>query len=126
MQLTLLESDRSFLRAAECAALSIVAHLGIIWAAMTATNGGFHLPVTERDARLMFLLPPDRIPAAERESEIPRVGKLGAGLEEADAAGPGEGMRPAGRRLQLPGPPEGHAERSPQGPADRPDALRSR
>jgi len=93
MQLTLLESDRSFLRSAECAALSIVAHLGIIWAAMTATDGGFHLPVTERDARLMFLLPPDRIPAAERESEIPRVGKLGAGLEEADAAGPGEGMR---------------------------------
>src|SRR6476619_2268384 len=80
MQLTLLESDRSFLRSAECAALSIVAHVGVIWAAMTATDGGFHLPVTERDARLMFLLPPDRIPAAERESKIPRVGKLGAGL----------------------------------------------
>src|SRR4029077_6879285 len=93
MQLTLLESERSFLRSAECAALSIVAPLGIIWAAMTATDGGFHLPVTERDARLMFLLPPDRIPAAERESKIPRVGKVGAGLGEPDAAGPGEGMR---------------------------------
>ena len=53
MQLTLLESDRSFLRSSECAALSIVAHLAIVWAAMASTNGSFRLPTSERDARLM-------------------------------------------------------------------------
>jgi len=93
MQLTLLESDRSFLRSSECAALSIVAHLAIVWAAMASTNGSFRLPTSERDARLMYLLPPDRVPAAERTTEIPHVGKLASGLEEAQVPGPGEGMQ---------------------------------
>ena len=93
MQLTLLESDRSFLRSSECAALSIVAHLAIVWAAMASTSGSFRLPTTERDARLMFLLPPDRVPAAERTPEIPHVGKVASGLEETQAPGPGEGMQ---------------------------------
>ena len=93
MQLTLLESDRSFLRSSECAALSIVAHLALVWVAMAATSGSFRLPTTERDARLMFLLPPDRIPASERTAEIPHVGKLASGLEEAQAPGPDLGMQ---------------------------------
>ena len=93
MHLTLLESDRSFLRSAECAALSIVAHVGLIWAVLAASDGGFVLPTTERDARLLFLLPPDRIPASERTAEIPHVGKLSSGLEEAETPGPGEGLR---------------------------------
>ena len=93
MQLTLLESDRSFLRSSECAALSIVAHLAIVWAVMAATDGSFRLPTTERDARLMYLLPPDRVPAAERTTEIPHVGKVASGLEEAQVPGPGEGMQ---------------------------------
>jgi TonB family protein len=93
MQLTLLESDRSFLRSSECAALSIVAHLALVWAVMASTDGSFRLPTSERDARLMFLLPPDRIPASERTTEIPRMGKVASGLEEAQAPGPGEGVR---------------------------------
>jgi hypothetical protein len=93
MQLTLLESDRSFLRSAECAALSIVAHLALVWVVVTASDNSFVLPTTERDARLLFLLPPDRVPAAERTAEIPRIGKLAAGFEEAQFPGPGEGMR---------------------------------
>ena len=93
MQLTLLESDRSFLRSSECAALSIVAHLVLVWAVMASTDGSFRLPTTEREVRLMFLLPPDRIPASERTTEIPRMGKLSSGLEEAQDPGPGEGVR---------------------------------
>ena len=93
MQLTLLESDRSFLRSAECAALSIVAHLGLIWVVVSANTGGFVLPTTEREVRLMLLLPPDRVPASEREADIPHAGKLGAGFGEGQVPDPGEGMR---------------------------------
>jgi len=93
MQLTLIESDRSFLRSAECAALSIVAHAALVWAIVAAPGHRFVLPTTERDARLLFLLPPDRIPASERTAELPRPGKIGSGYDEAQALEPGEGFR---------------------------------
>jgi TonB family protein len=93
MQLTLLESDRSFLRSAECAALSIVAHLALVWVILVAPGNRFVLPTTEREVRLMLLLPPDRIPASERTAELPRPGKLGSGYEEGQAPAPGEGFR---------------------------------
>src|SRR4051812_2373660 len=48
MQITLLESDRSFLRSAECAALSIVAHAGLVWVAAVGTVDGTRLPTDER------------------------------------------------------------------------------
>ncbi|MGH7513788.1 MAG: energy transducer TonB [Gemmatimonadales bacterium] len=92
MQLTLLESDRSFLRSAECAALSILAHLGLVWAILAAPGNRFVLPTTEREVRLLLLLPPDRVPASERTAELPRPGKLGSGYEEGQAPAPGEGF----------------------------------
>jgi TonB family protein len=92
MQLTLLESDRSFLRSAECAALSIVAHLALVWAILAAPGNRFVLPTTEREVRLMLLLPPDRVPASERTAELPRPGKLGSGYGEGQAPTPGEGF----------------------------------
>src|SRR6185437_16623424 len=54
MHLTLIESDRSFLRSAECAFLSIVAHAGLAWFAAGVTAGGRQLPTDERDARVFF------------------------------------------------------------------------
>jgi TonB family protein len=93
MQLTLLESDRSFLRSAECIALSIVAHLTVVWLAVASTTGGRLLPETERDARVFFLLPPDRVDVGERQVDIPHAGKLGSGLGEAQAPDLGEGLR---------------------------------
>jgi TonB family protein len=93
MQLTLLESDRSFLRSAECAALSVVAHLALVWAILAAPGNRFVLPTTEREVRVMLLLPPDRVPAAERTAELPRPGKLGSGYGEGQAPAPGEGFR---------------------------------
>jgi TonB family protein len=93
MQLTLIESDRSFLRSAECAALSIMAHVGIVWAIVAAPGNRFVLPTTERDVRLMLLLPPDRIPASQRTAELPRPGKIGSGYDEGHALEPRDGFR---------------------------------
>ena len=91
MQLTLLESDRRFLHSAEWAALSIVAHLALLSAALASTSGGVPLPRTARDARVFFLLPPDRVPASARQADVPRAGRLGAGFEEGGLPGTGEG-----------------------------------
>jgi TonB family protein len=93
MQLTLIESDRSFLRSAECAALSIVAHGALVWMVLASPGNRFTIPTTERDARLMFLLPPDRIPASERTAQLPRPGKIGSGYDEGRVPEPGEGFR---------------------------------
>jgi TonB family protein len=94
MRLTLLESDRSFLRSAECATLSIVAHLGVAWLAVAATAGGRELPADEREARVFFLLPPDRVDARQRQTDLMQLGKPGGDLENGDLAlGPGSGLR---------------------------------
>lgn len=109
MELTLLESDRSFFRSAEWVVVSVVAHFGVLGMLLSATADGTRLPVTERDARVFFLLPPDRVPAAERQTELPRVGKLASGLGEGGmagfTAGPGPGaMAPARKRGKHSGP----------------------
>ena len=39
MRPNLLESDRSFLRSAECAFASILAHAGLVWLAAGMTEG---------------------------------------------------------------------------------------
>ena len=49
MQLTLLESDRSFFHSAEWVVVSVVAHFGVLGMLLSATADGTRLPVTERD-----------------------------------------------------------------------------
>jgi TonB family protein len=94
MRLTLLESDRSFFRSAESSTVSIVAHLGVALLALTTTTGTFRLPTDERDARVLFLLPPDRVDAPERQAEIFLPGRPGSGLDEGgQLPAEGEGMR---------------------------------
>jgi TonB family protein len=94
MRLTLLESDRSFFRSAESSTVSIVAHLGVVLLAFTTATGTFRLPTTERDARVLFLLPPDRVDAAERQAEVFLPARPGSGLDEAgQLPAEGEGMR---------------------------------
>lgn len=91
MRLTLLESDRSFLRSAECATLSILAHAGVVWLAVAVTDGGTQIPTDEREARVFFLLPPDRVDAQQRQTDIIRLGKVGGNLAGGtDLTGPGE------------------------------------
>ena len=103
MRLILLESDRSFLRSAECATVSILAHAGLVWLAVATTEGGRQLPADEREARVFFLLPPDRVDARERQSDIIQLGKLGGELEDGiQLTGPGDGMRAGARSY---GPP---------------------
>jgi TonB family protein len=83
MRLTLLESDRSFFRAAEYATASIVAHIGVVWLVLTSSTGTFRLPTNEREARVLFLLPPDPVDAPKRQAEIFLPGRPGSGLDEA-------------------------------------------
>ncbi len=94
MHLTLLESDRSFLRSAEFATMSIVAHAGMLWLVLAGSVGTFRLPTTERDVRVLFLLPPDRVEASERQADVLIPDRPGSGL---DQSGPlpaeGEGLR---------------------------------
>ena len=82
MRLTLLESDRSFFQTAECALISILAHAGVVWFAIDATVGGPQLPTDEREARVFFLLPPDRVDERARQSQNLQWGKLGGDIED--------------------------------------------
>src|SRR5215207_980595 len=90
MQLTLLESDRSFFRTAEYVTVSIVAHLSLVWVVAATSVETFRLPTDEREARVLFLLPPDPVDATERQAEIFLPGRPGSGLDEASQL-PAEG-----------------------------------
>jgi protein TonB len=92
MHLTLLESDRSFLRSAECAAVSIVAHAGLVWLAIASTAGGRQLPADEREARVFFLLPPDRVKAPDHQTDVIQWARVGTDLANGPAQPPGPGQ----------------------------------
>jgi TonB family protein len=61
--------------------LSIVAHAAVVWAAFAVTEGGRQLPADERDARIFFLLPPNRVDVRSRQMDVDQWGKLGSDLE---------------------------------------------
>jgi Gram-negative bacterial TonB protein C-terminal len=120
MQLTLLESDRSFFRTAEYAAVSIVAHLGLVWVVVATATGTFRLPTNEREARVLFLLPPDPVAATERQAEILLPGRPGSGLDQAgQLPAEGEGLRllATTRRARHRGERGGARKDQPFGPA---------
>jgi TonB family protein len=94
MNLILLESDRSSFRTAEYATVSIVAHLGLVWVVLATATGTFRLPTNEREARVLFLLPPDPVDATQRQANIFLPGRPGSGLDEAgQLPAEGEGLR---------------------------------
>jgi TonB family protein len=82
MRLTLLESDRNFFHPTNCALLSTLAHVGLVWFVVGATVGGRQIPTDEREARVFFLLPPDRVDVRSRQSEIIQWGKPGDDFED--------------------------------------------
>jgi TonB family protein len=97
MHVTLLESNRSFFQTAECAFLSVLAHAGLIWGAVAATEGGRQLPVNEREARVFFLLPPDRVDARAYQIEELQWGRPGGDIQNGPVltkAGEGWSSRP--------------------------------
>lgn len=81
MRLTLVQSGRNFFQSAECTFASALAHLLLVWFAVGITSGGRQMPADEREARVFFLLPPDRVDVRERQSEILQWGRLGGDLE---------------------------------------------
>ncbi|HEV7365391.1 MAG TPA: energy transducer TonB [Gemmatimonadales bacterium] len=94
MRLTLLESDRSFLQSAECATAAIVVHAGLILFAVSATHGARQMPTDEREARVFFLLPPDRVDERSRQFNLLHVGKIGTDLEDGkEITEPDEGLQ---------------------------------
>jgi TonB family protein len=120
MRLLLLESDRPFFRSAETAAVSIVAHIGVALLALTTPTGAFRLPTTERDVRVLFLLPPDRVDAAGRGAEISLPGRPGSGLDEAGqlpAEGEGQRLVATASRARREGERSGAQSDRPLGPA---------
>lgn len=125
MRLTLLESDRRLIQTAECALLSVAAHALVVWTGFALTAGGRQLPADEREARVFFLLPPDRVQVPSRQIDDLQWGKLGADVENGrhstvaspglaisqPAAGRRGGADRAGARGQVPlgadlGPPD--------------------
>jgi len=117
MRLTLLESDRSFLRSAECAALSILAHAALVWVAAATTEGGRLLPTDEREARVFFLLPPDRVDSRQRQTDIIQWGQLGTDLQDGTRlTGPGEGLHLEAYGASRRGPRSGVRGKLPFGP----------
>jgi TonB family protein len=95
VRITLLESDRSRLGSAECAFLSIVAHLGVVWLAVVGTAEGRRLPADQGGARVFFLLPPDRVDARQRQTEVIQFGAPGGDSQDGTRilGPPGSGAR---------------------------------
>ena len=93
MRVTLLESNRHFFQTTECALMSVLAHAVLVWFAVDATAGGPTLPSNEREARVFFLLPPDRIDVRTRQMDRFQWGKLGSDPEDGKLlANPSEGL----------------------------------
>lgn len=86
MRITLLESDRRFLETAECALVSVALHVLIIVLGVTGTAGGALLPTDEREARVFFLLPPDRVADRASQAEVIQWGKPGADVDNGKAS----------------------------------------
>ena len=98
MHVTLLESDRSLLRSAECASLSLLAHAGLVWLAVGVTADGRQLPADEREARAFFLLPPEYERGPLGQLDVIRWEAIGGALDGgAWLMGSGDGVdgRPA-------------------------------
>lgn len=72
----------NIVRSAECALGSILAHAGVVWLAVGMTEGGRQLPTDEREARVFFLLPPDRVDVRPYQTESFRWGRPGGDLED--------------------------------------------
>ena len=122
MHLTLLESDQSFLRSAECASLSLLAHAGLVWLALGVTAGGRLLPADEREARAFFLLPPDNVQARLGQLDVIRWETVGGALDGGTMlTGSGDGVlgRAAGSGTARPGARSYARGDLPFGPAAR-------
>ena len=93
MRLTLLESNRGLFQTAECAFASLVTHVGVMAVVAAVTAGGRHLPADEREARVFFLLPPDRVDVRARQTDILQWGRPGGDVDDGRLLRQSEGPR---------------------------------
>ena len=122
MRFTPLESGRSFLQTTECAMVSVFAHGAVVWFTTALLAGGWQAPADERDARLRFLLPLDRVVARPYQSEIFQLGTQGIDLDDgADLTHPDAGPHVRPQALGARGREEGSGARGaiPFGPVSK-------
>ncbi|HYC30950.1 MAG TPA: energy transducer TonB [Gemmatimonadales bacterium] len=96
MPCTLLESDRTFHRAPGGTLASLGAHAAVVGLALALTAGDAQLPRNEREARVFFLLPPDRELVRPHQMESFHLGKAGVDFRDGtDLTRPAPGFRVA-------------------------------
>jgi TonB family protein len=122
------QPSRSALLLAECACASLVAHAAALVLALALTHGGTRLPADEREARVFFLLPPDRVPASVHQSDLMQWGRLGGDLTDGRdllRSGMGRSFRPNDHGSRLRARRSGARPAVPFGPAERlvPDSV---
>lgn len=114
--------ERGFLLSAECACASLVAHGALLLVALVLSAGGRRLPSNEREARVFFLLPPDRMPASTHQSDLMQWGRLGGDLSDGRdllRAGVGRQARADDHGSRVWGKRSGARPELPFGPAER-------
>ncbi|HKU60406.1 MAG TPA: energy transducer TonB [Gemmatimonadales bacterium] len=114
--------NRSLLVSAESACVSLALHLAALGLALALTQGGPRLPADEREARVFFLLPPDRVPASTHQSDVMQWGRLGGDLADGTnllRSGAGRRIRADDHGSRLWGKRSGARPALPFGPAER-------
>ncbi len=107
-----LESKRNVFQSAECAFASFMAHALLVGATVGLTAGGSQIPTDEREARVFFLLPPDRVDVRARQTETFQWALLGSDLDDAkDLLQSSEGIELRPRSQGLGGRSERGGER---------------
>jgi TonB family protein len=116
------QPTRSTLFSAECACASLVAHATVLLLAVALTHGGARLPADEREARVFFLLPPDRMPSSTHQSDAIQWGRLGGDLSDGKdllRSGIGRNIRADDHGSRIWGRRSGARPALPFGPAER-------
>jgi TonB family protein len=116
------QSDRRSLLSAECACASFVAHGALLLVALALSAGGRRLPADEREARVFFLLPPDRVPASTHQSDLMQWGRLGGDLSDGKdllRSGVGRQIRADDHGSRVWGKRSGARAELPFGPVER-------
>lgn len=112
----------STLLSAECACASLVAHAAVLVLAVVLTHGGARLPTDEREARVFFLLPPDRVPSSTHQIDRIQWGRLGGDLSDGKdllRSGVGRSFLPDDHGSRTWGRRSGARPEAPFGPAER-------
>jgi hypothetical protein len=93
-EITLLESNRSFFQTAECALVSILLHLGLLWYGVTASEAGGNCRSMKGRRECSSCSRPIGYTSA-RQMETFHWGKLGSDLVEGNTlTSPDEGFAP--------------------------------